>query len=139
MDDKQWCSTSEVHHMKKWQNPSGHMDSLSSLCYFNANLWSDANTLVMKTKDLSFPTMPTNISVTGTWGREALLLSSHVRALLRELVWKFIPHGLYVSGTHNIKYHKGIICSFTRQGWKGGEPGLHGCDNLAFRGSPVLP
>ena len=58
--------------MKNWQKPRGHMDSLSSLYYVNANLWSDANTLVMKTEDLSFPTMPTSILMTSTWDIEAL-------------------------------------------------------------------
>ena len=114
------------------------MDSLSSLHYVNANLWSDANTLVMKTEDLSFPTMPTSILMTSTRDTEALSLPSHVRAPLQEFMWKFIPHSSYVSGTDNMKYHKGIIYSFTWKGWNSGEPGLHGYDDLAFRGSLIL-
>lgn len=103
--------------MKKWKDLAATWDSRSPLYYANGSLSSDANTLVMKTTDASFPPMPTDISMISTWGRDVLLFSADGSVIplgeFLQVVVIFIPHTSYVSGTHNIMYHKGIICSFT--------------------------
>lgn len=93
--------------------PKGIWDSLA-LYYVNANLWAYANTLVWRLNMHPLTQCLEIFQWSGTWDREALLLSSHVSAPLQEFlqVEEFIPHTLDVSGTCNIKYHKRTIFFF---------------------------
>lgn len=138
---KWWCGTSEVYHMKKWQNPSRHMGLTFTTVLCQCESLVGCQYLSYETKDDPFPQCP-QIFQWLAHGAGKLYCSQPMWVPLSRSSskwwWQFMPHSLYVSGTHNIKYHKSIICSVMWQGWKAGEPGLHCSDSLAFTGSLVL-